>query len=217
MAKARIMRIAREGWPFIIVLAFVWWQVHMHVGLLYGLPIALGVVYLAAFFYEPDRDVPAEPLAVVAPTDGKISLRRESYDPFLNREAIKISIEVERVGAYMLRAPVEGGVLEIEPNDAKTRTAQASWIRTDEGDDVVFAVSAGSLFGARPCRVRYGERVGQGRRCGLRRLARQVDVYLPLHSRIDIAMGQKVKAGESVLATLVHKLQKEDSDEQAGT
>src|SRR5699024_911408 len=79
------------------------------------------------------------------------------------------------------------------------------WIRTDEGDDILVAVSHGMTLGARPCQGSYGERVGQGRCCGTRRLARQVDVYMPVHSRVMVELHTRVYAGATVLGKLVHK------------
>ena len=48
-------------------------------------------------------------------------------------------------------------------------------------------------------------RVGHGRRCGLRRLARHIDVYVDESARIKVGPGQRVQAGQDVLATLVRK------------
>src|SRR5699024_11178544 len=114
--------------------------------------------------------------------------RREGYDPFLDREAIKITIQFDLFGAYYLRSPVEGTALEVSGEGVESFDGVVSWIRTDEGDDIVVAISHGFTLGARPCRGNYGERVGQGRCCGTRRLARQIDVYLPVNSLVLVDM-----------------------------
>lgn len=205
MRNVTFLHIAREGWPVIVLAAvlggaayvsLVWWA---------ALPFVLVAGFLAAYFHDGGRHAPAEPLAVVTPVDGRVTHRRECYDPFLDREAVRVSLAVAPFGPYFLRAPVEGTVLEI-PADAWPEFAgTASWIRTDEGDDIVVAVSEGAMFGARPCQSRYGERVGQGRRCGMRRLARRVDLYLPAETRVEVALQDSVVAGCSALATLMHK------------
>lgn len=199
------LHIAREGWPLILLLAAggvaahtygPWWTVS---------PFAVVTLALLVFFHDGERDTPAEPLAVVAPTDGRVIEHRECRDPFLERDSIRLSIRVAPFGQYFLRAPVEGTVLELTSDAASGFDGTASWIRTDEGDDVVIAVPAGRMFGARPCLARYGERVGQGRRCGVRRLAHRMDLYLPVNARTEVDAGQKVAAGSRTLATLVHK------------
>lgn len=204
MRHATFLHVAREGWlPILLVAAggaaayalWAWWA---------ALPFAVLAILLAAFFHDAERDAPAEPFAVVAPVDGRVIGHRECHDPFLDREAVRVSIRVARFGQYFLRAPVEGTVLELPPDAWPEFEGTTSWIRTDENDDVVIAVSEGAMFGTRPCRIGYGERVGQGRRCGVRRLALQMDLYLPVNARIEVDVDEKATAGCRALATLIH-------------
>lgn len=205
MRNVTFLHVAREGWPLIALAAvggllaysfLTWWAFLPFLGLA-GL--------LAGYFHDADRRALAEPLAVVTPVDGRVIHRRECYDPFLDREAVRVSLAVARFGSYFLRAPVEGTVLELAADAWPEFRGTASWIRTDEGDDVVIAVSEGAMFGARPCQARYGERVGQGRRCGMRRLARRIDLYLPVDTRLEVGLDQRVTAGCCALAKLMHK------------
>lgn len=205
MQRKTLLHIVREGWYVLTALAGLLLLVNAVFGFWAALPVAGLIVLAIVFFRDAPRDVPAEPLAVIAPIDGTIRHRRECYDPYLDREAIKLSIDVNLLGAYLLRSPAEGTVLEL-PHETLTRLgAAATWIRTDEGDELIMAVREGSLFGERPCRSSYGERVGQGRCCGSRRLARRVDVFLPMNARVEVELGDRVRAGASVLAKLVHK------------
>lgn len=205
MHRATVLHIAREGWPFIFLAAALALLCAFYVSPWLALPFVALMLYAGFFFHEPDRELPCSPLAVAAPLDGRIIHRRECYDPYLDREAIKISIEVNPLGAYCIRAAVEGKVLELIPGERLPRGITASWIQTDDGDDVVMVITRGSLFGARPCVCNFGDRVGQGRRCGYRRLARHLDVYVPPSSRVDVKNGQYVRAGQDTLAYLVHK------------
>lgn len=199
------LHIAREGWPLILLLAAGGVSAYAYGPLWSVLPFAVLTAFLLPFFHDGERDTPAEPLAVVAPADGRVVDRRECRDPFLDRDAVCLSIRVAPFGQYFLRAPVEGTVLELTSDAASGFGGTASWIRTDEGDDVVVAISRGAMFGARPCLAGYGERVGQGRRCGVRRLAHRMDIYLPVNTRTEVDAAQKVAAGCCTLATLVHK------------
>ena len=205
MKRATLFLVAREGWFVLIPLVVLALVLHALVDWWATLPVLLLLVLAILFFRDRPCHVSAEPLAVIAPAGGVITHRRECYDPFLDREAIKVSIHVNLLGAYYLRSPVEGNVLELSGEAAEQFAGTVSWLHTDEGDDVVCAISAGHMFGARPCVGNYGTRIGQGRCCGVRRFARQIDVYLPLYSRVMVEPGQRVTAGASVLAKFVHK------------
>lgn len=205
MQRKTLLHIVPEGWLVLAGLLAVLVIVNAWLGVVAGLPVAALIVIGAAYFRDAPRDVPAEPLAVIAPMDGVIRHRRECYDPYLDREAIKLSIEIDVFGAYLMRSPVEGTVLELPGDVVAAQGGTASWIRTDEGDELILAVRDGALFGQQPCRSGYGERVGQGRCCGNRRLARRIDLFLPMNSRVEVELGQHVRAGACVLAKLVHK------------
>lgn len=205
MKRATLFQIARGGWYAIIPLVVLVFLLHAAIDWWAALPAALLLIPVVMFFRDRPCYVAAEPLAVIAPMDGAVTHRRECYDPFLDREAIRITIRLSLFGAYYFRSPVEGTTLELSGEAMDAFHGTVSWIRTDEGDDILVAVSRGLTLGARPCRGSYGERVGQGRCCGTRRLARQVDVYMPVHSRVMVELHARVHAGATVLGKLVHK------------
>ena len=75
---------------------------------------------------------------------------------------------------------------------------------TDEGQNVVLQFD-GNRFGIAPrALLRYGERVGQGQRCAYLRLTKFAEVLLPIDGRVLVTGGQRVSAGEDVLARLPH-------------
>lgn len=195
-----ILRIAAEGWVFLLALAAsaLWAALDEH-WLLLGLAIAL-LLTGAAFFFDSARTTAAKPLGILAPVDGVVSFRRECHDPYLVREAIRIGITVPPFANYLLRAPIEGEVTAIPGAPRKV-----SCIRTDEGASILIVVRQGWLFGARPVWAGFGDRVGQGRICGARRLARQIDLYLPADCRVEVQLGQPLRCGETVLATLLRR------------
>lgn len=195
-----ILRIAAEGWVFLLGLGLValWAVLGEHWLLLLGSLLLL--VLAGLFFHDAPRHSPAKPLGILAPCDGTVSYRRECHDPYLAREAIRIGITVPLFSNYLLRTPVEGEVTAIE-----NAPRGVSCIRTDEGESILVAVSRGSLFGARPVWAQFGDRVGQGRIAGARRLARVIDVYLPADCRVEVQLGQTLRCGETVLATLLRR------------
>lgn len=104
------------------------------------------------------------------------------------------------IGAGSLLLSAGGAVIS-----SRAMKRRRSCQRTVEGDDIVLRVKRGSLPGARPLMLVLRERVGQGRRCGLRRLSREMGILLPAGSRVEVARGERVTSGESLLATLLRK------------
>ena len=78
------------------------------------------------------------------------------------------------------------------------------WLQSDEGDDVVMVMARGRLRNEPRCYVRFGERTGQGKRCGFIHLGGTIDLYLPENSRMTIKEGDKVRGGSDIIAKLVH-------------
>lgn len=86
--------------------------------------------------------------------------------------------------------------------DSACRFAQ--WIQSDEQDNVVMAVkSAAGLLKPR-CYSHSGDRIGQGQRCGIIPFHAVVQVSVPVTSRLEVKVGDRVRSGTDTLATLVH-------------
>ena len=96
MARQRHPFIAREGWPFIalaVIGAVAAWLALSDTALLFAV-LALAFAFK---FRDPERTIPAEPLGVVSPVDGVVTLVEETDDPALNTEErlAKLAAEME--------------------------------------------------------------------------------------------------------------------------
>ena len=207
--------LAREGWWHTAVITASAAAVHYFAGWMWAAPLWLATLFVVQFFRDPPRKIPASPLGVVCPADGKVIAVDEVEDPYLKRPAKRISIFMNAFNVHTNRSPVEGKVKEQWYHKGKFINAsfdKASsenernvlWIRTDEGDDVVVVQVAGLIARRILCYVQPGERIGQGERYGFIRFGSRVDVYLPPTSLTKVALGDKVKAGSDLIAKLVH-------------
>lgn len=182
------------------VAVLVWQFISLPASLLFWMLALLEVV----LFRDPERDIPAIPLAIVSPADGKVLSITPVRDPYLERPSIRVTVQMNPYGVFTTRSPIEGKVLE-PPNISDDGNApHGVWLQTDEGDDVVMVMSRGRLHNEPRCYIRYGERIGQGMRCGFVHLGGQVEIYLPEHSRPAVSAGDWVRSGSDVLARLVH-------------
>lgn len=204
MAANRYPLIAREGWPSIGLLGALAVVVLVQFGWAWSMPLWIVVGVLLFLFRDPSRQVPSTPMAVVSPADGEVRAIETVTDPYLDREAQRVTIHMGNLGVFSTRAPTEGKMLE--PKRASDpNLPHGVWLQTDEGEDLVIVMNRGPLRNAPRCYVRFGERVGQGQRCGFITLGSDIDVYLPTSSRVKVQPGDRVHAGSDVIAMLVHK------------
>ena len=215
MLAYRYPLIAREGWLWIAVFAVP----ALIVSLRYGteaLPLWLPVLVLAFVFRDPKRKVPASPLGIVSPVDGRVVKAEAVYDGYLKRDVVCLSVEMGWFSIWSVRSPMEGRLMEqwlAAPRKIGARAQEtftsgktyAQWIQSDEHDDVVMVVDSTTLSPRPRCYAQSGQRIGQGQRCGFIHFGARVDVLVPATARIQARVGDKVVAGESILATLVHK------------
>ncbi len=187
----------------------------LYFGFLPAVPLWSVALLVAYLYHEPPRLVPPLPLAVVSPVDGTVLSLRQSDDPWLERQVLRIGIRPARLGISPLRSPTEGKVMgyrhggNSQAGDAYvtprgTAVSHALWIRTDENDDVVFVVSSRVRLHRLRFYLSVGERVGQGQRCGFVHFGSRVDVLLPAGSRREVEPGQTIVGGSGVLGRLLH-------------
>jgi phosphatidylserine decarboxylase len=205
--------IAREGWPFLGIAIAVALLVAALAGGWWSLPLWLAALFVLQFFRDPPRDVPDDPRAVVSPADGRIVAVEKARDPWLERDALKISVFMNVFNVHSNRAPVDGTVKQVWYHAGRFLNAaldkaslenerNALWLRTRSGVDVTCVQVAGLIARRILCYVSAGAELTRGERFGFIRFGSRVDVYLPLDARPVAAIGDKVYAAESVLARL---------------
>lgn len=169
-------------------------------------PYWLAFVLLLFLFRDFSREIPAVPLAVVSPVDGKITFIGEGSDPYLNRTVTNVCVKQSLIGEFNVHSPIEGKLQNIwvvspsNPDDVQL----AMWLQTDEQDDTVMATNLNSPLRHASINVAAGQRLGQGQRCGVMAFMCEVVLYLPKSANITVKVGQSVRAGSDKLAEFVH-------------
>ncbi len=205
--------IAREGWPFIALALVVAVAVHWFAGWGWALFFWIVLAFMIQFFRDPPRTVPAEPMAVLSPADGRVVSVERAHDPYLERDALKISVFMNVFNAHSNRSPVDGEVrntwyfpgsfLNADLAKASLENERAVlWIKTPMGTDVTCVQVAGLVARRILCYARTGQTLKRGERFGFIRFGSRVDLYLPLDATPRAAVGDKVYATSSVLAVL---------------
>jgi phosphatidylserine decarboxylase len=204
--------IAREGWPHVLIvlgLALLatwllgWWSIAFWILL----------IFVLQFFRDPTRSVLGHTRSALAAADGRVVMVGKARDPYLERDALKISVFMNVFDVHSNRAPVSGTVVRtwyhpgsfvnaaLDKASAENERLAVQF-RTDDGVDVTSVQIAGLVARRIFCYVREGESVTAGQRYGFIRFGSRVDLYLPAHATPSVAVGDRTTAGLSVVAEL---------------
>ena len=204
----------KEGIPFIGAAV----GVTLLAGWLGWIIIAVGAailtLFVAWFFRNPSRVVPQGPRLIVASGDGKVIAIEEEFEPrFIKDRSIRLTIFLNVFDVHINRIPCEGVVEEVryQPGlflvasrpDATLRNEQnALMIRTVEGAKVLCVQVAGLIARRIVCWISSGDRAVRGERFGLIRFGSRMDTFLPIGTVVKVAVGDRVKGGETILGEL---------------
>ncbi len=207
--------IHREGWPFIAIAAAVtiilgwFWSPIFWIGL-----ILTG--WVCYFFRDPPRVTPVAEGLVVSPADGTVCLIGEATPPMEldmgSEPLMRVCIFMNVFNCHVNRAPMAGRVARVAYKAGKFFNAELdkasehnerNGLIIENGDTRIGVVQIAGLVARRiVCFVHEGENIGAGERFGLIRFGSRLDVYLPLGVEPQVAIGQTMVAGESVIANL---------------
>lgn len=200
-----------------LVFAFLAWET-------LAWPMAFLSLGVFAFFRDPERVVPQDPNAIVAPADGLVSLIAQVEPPEELRiddgsgerglpagPVTRISIFMSVFDVHINRAPIEGVVKRLVYIPGKFMNAdldkaseenerQHILIERQDGLQIGFTQIAGLVARRILPFVKPGDLVAVGQRVGLIRFGSRVDVYLPAGTDPKVTLGQKIVAGETILA-----------------
>ena len=189
-------------------------------------PLAGLTLGILAFFRDPERVVPQEDKAIVSPADGTVSLIRQCEPPLEMQGAdadgssglpaapvTRISIFMSVFDVHINRSPVAGRISRLVYVPGKFVNAdldkaseenerQHFLVRRSDGTTIGFTQIAGLVARRIVPFVKTGDTVAAGQRVGLIRFGSRVDVYLPAGTEPAVVMGQKMVAGETVLARI---------------
>ena len=216
--KPRPARAMYEGrWIFIILILA---NVASETKLLHSFlpPVISGglLLFCLWFFRDPERKSPSNLALAASPADGTVTLVDEvEEEQFFKRRMKRISIFLSVFDVHVNRTPIAGEVLFTEGRGGlylDARKPEASvlneslyWVFGSK-ERMEQAVGVKQITGAIARRIvpwaKVGETLVRGERFGMIRFGSRTDLYLPLDSEVLVAVGQKVKGGETPVARM---------------
>lgn len=168
---------------------------------------------MAYFFRDPERVVPEGRGLFVSPADGKVILVKDVYEKdYLQADTKQISIFMSPLNVHVNRAPCAGKVTYVKhtpgkfmaayKDDASIKNENIVMALEGEQGRVLVRQVAGFVARRAVCRVKPGDLLKRGERYGMIKFGSRLDVYLPKNATISVQPGDKVLAGETVIAAV---------------
>lgn len=206
--------MAREGLPFVgagilLSLVFLWAAQIVPVLNVAVVVFAVFTGFMAYFFRDPRRTPPVQAGAVVSAADGKVVDIQPVEEEYLEGNGTKISVFLSPFDVHINRVPLEGRVdfvarLQGEfqaayHRDASTKNKQSVIGISNGSTKLVVKQIVGVLARRIACYLSEGDEVSLGQRFGLIRFGSRVDHLLPQTVRVTVGVGDRVRAGETII------------------
>jgi phosphatidylserine decarboxylase len=214
--------LTRHGWREMLIGTIVLAGLAAGLGWIWH-PLALlplpFLIFLFAFFRDPQRPLPGDEKSVVSPADGTVSdIVELEHDELLGGPAVRIGIFLSVFNVHVNRSPCAGRVIETRYKKGKFVNAmhhgEAS--SDNESNTIVLAEARGErpvavvkqivgLIARRiVCTVQKGDVVQRGQRIGMIKFGSRTELYLPkwLEPQVRVTVGQSVRGAADVVATL---------------
>ena len=169
------------------------------------------------FFRDPKRNTPQDVNLIISSADGKVCLIDEAYPPeelpIESQKMKRICVFMNVFNVHVNRSPVQGNVdyivykegkfLNASLDKASDKNERSSLVlNTQNGTKIIVVQIAGLIARRILSFISPNMLLNQGERFGLIRFGSRVDIYLPLDAVEKCKVGDKVVAGESILASL---------------
>lgn len=166
-------------------------------------------LFFLFFFRDPERIPPADPTLLVSPADGKV-IAVKTTENFCPHGYSELSIFMSPLDVHVNRAPFDGVVKEIVYTHGKFSSAfKENAYRENENIKLTLKTQYGEIFIRQVagfiarravCWVKEGQTLKKGERFGMIKFSSRVDICLPSNFKVTVKEGDKLKAGETVIA-----------------
>ncbi len=170
-------------------------------------------IFMAFFFRDPERKIPGGKGIFVSPADGKVILIKDVYEKdYLKSDTKEISIFMSPLNVHVNRAPCDGKVSVVRYSPGKFMAAYKASASL-ENENIVMVLDgeegrvlvrqvAGFIARRAVSKAKVGDLLKRGERYGIIKFGSRLDVYLPQNAKIKVKLGDKVKAGETIIGEI---------------
>lgn len=166
------------------------------------------------FFRIPNRELVLNENKVISSADGTIVVVEKVFEPeILKTECIQISTFMSPNNVHVNRYPISGKIIYTKyyggkklyarnPKSSLLNERTSVCIEHEDGKRILVRQIAGALARRIVCYAKEGETIKQGEEMGFIKFGSRVDLFIPLEAEIHVEIEDKVKGGQSIIATL---------------
>ena len=169
--------------------------------------IVSSILYLLMvnFFRFPNRHIIVKDNTILAPADGKIVVVEETFEPeYLKKQCIQVSIFMNIFNVHINWFPVNGIIKFFKYHPGRYMAAylpKSSTENESNGQEIVMRQIAGAMAKRIVSYAPVGGVARQDEHAGFIKFGSRVDLYLPLGTKIDVKLGQKVTGSQTLIGT----------------
>ena len=172
------------------------------------------LIIVLQFFRNPKRITSFGNNHVVSPVDGKVVVIEEVYEPeYFKDKRIQVSIFMSPINVHVTRYPVSGEVLFSKyhpgkylvawhPKSSTENERTTIVIKNESSAEILYRQIAGALARRIVNYAKKSSKVNQGEDAGFIKFGSRVDLFLPLNTKINVKLNQKVKGAEDIIANI---------------
>jgi phosphatidylserine decarboxylase len=174
------------------------------------------IVYflIAQFFRYPQRTINQDTNVILSPADGKICVIKETFEKeYLKAKCLQVSIFMSPTNVHINWIPVPGMITYMKHKDGefyaafKDKSAEenertTTAVKIADGREIVMSQVAGAMARRIINYVKVGDTVDQTTELGFIRFGSRVDLYLPLDTKLQVKLKDKVKGSQTIIGTI---------------
>ena len=174
--------------------------------------LIIQLIIVLQFFRNPKRITNFGDNNIVSPVDGKVVVIEEVFEPeYFKEKRIQVSIFMSPINVHVTRYPIGGQVtyskyhpgkylVAWHPKSSTENERTSIVIKNENCGEILYRQIAGALAKRIVNYAKESSYVNQGDDAGFIKFGSRVDLFLPLNTKINVSLNQKVKGAEDIIA-----------------
>ena len=174
--------------------------------------LIIQLIIVLQFFRNPKRITNFGDNNIVSPVDGKVVVIEEVFEPeYFKEKRIQVSIFMSPINVHVTRYPIGGQVIYSKyhpgkylvawhPKSSTDNERTSIVIKNENCGEILYRQIAGALAKRIVNYAKESSYVNQGDDAGFIKFGSRVDLFLPLDTKINVTLNQKVKGAEDIIA-----------------